>query len=824
MKVFNLMSRTSQVMTFVMVFFLSACFDKKENSAPQAPLTQPSQPQPSLPKPSLPEPSLPESSLPEPSLPINPSDPPKPPPGINAPTPIPKNITSQVLLSDPTSHTISLATSVEAQKDIEASLVSVTSLSADCPEPVAISPAQMTYTLTPDKPNICFYRYTVSNKALNGTTAESSADNHILMIEERNASKEPLSLPHLNIKNTENMPIEIDVIAELKKKNVNLSGKTLKEDILVFSDKMGITGGSAIVQPQNTILFSPDGTSSISRLIYTLLDPANTQYIDAGSIDILIEQANNTLPIANDFIYPTPVIMNQTTSINIAEHISDPDGDPVTLYSVSVFNALATLPKSDSSSCKTCFNFKANLQGQYKVNYLITDQREGFASGFVTINVNKPWKDIMLTTIEKNFSAMPDEMEAKEMKLSVSSYDHYPGNAQLRIPRLTFDAANAFCSERGMRLSKQNELVKLYQQRGSNLYINDGWPVSTPYWVSTDTQEAISLEKLKTVKSVKEAFFTCVNTDVIDITISPASVILKNHETVQLSAKTINETGNLGDSINPITWKSVNPKIASVDDNGLVTALSSGNVAISARIKNIMSQNFADISVYEISNVVISPTHSEEMLRNKVLQLSAAPVYMSNFVPDIPSPITWRSDLSNIVSVNANGLITSHNIGTALIYASIDGTESNKPLEIKVIENGTIVVGSKGVTSFYIDANVHPIISFSGHLFFEGVYTGNHRELIVGTRGQQQFPTNMNIKNLELLMAEKYSYDGSSGIARLEWTERNASSFYNAGLRNAAIVPAGNISVTESIKGLTVYLSADKNGKRTITGFRVLYF
>lgn len=323
-----------------------------------------------------------------------------------------QNISSNILLTDPNTYIISLASVDDTlRQDSALSLVSVIPLSTNCPVPSNLNSTQMTYSLFPSQVDVCFYRYTVSFKMRDGTEAQRSAENYVRITNQINDLKPPLSLPHFNFTDDtkQNLPFEIDILTMLQQKKIDLTGKTLGSDVIV----LGSDTVKATAPANRTILFTPDGTSTFTRVLYTLQSTKNQQ-VEAGSIDVFIEQENNSLPVAKNFIYRTNAIIGEEISaINLAKYISDTDDDTLTLSSVSVFNANASLPEKKASSCKTCFNFIAESQGQYQVNYVVSDQRGGYGSGIIKINVQKPWKDI---TSIKNLRSLSDEIATKQQQ------------------------------------------------------------------------------------------------------------------------------------------------------------------------------------------------------------------------------------------------------------------------------------------------------------------------------------------------------------------------------------------------------------------------
>lgn len=423
--------------------------------------------------------------------------------------PIASNKTARIIIADKTTHSDSLYSAVN-HAGMALSLMDVTALSKECPTVTVISQSAMLYAYsTPTKPQVCFYKYTVSNKKTGAEEEKSSAYLYVRVTDDIKEKRPPLSLPNISIKNIASTPISIDVIAQLTALNVQVKGKTLNSDIIVLGS------GTALASNESSFLFTPDATSKFSQILYTLTDSTNESNIEAGSIDIFIEQPNKTLPVAKNFTHDLTAMMGVDMDIDVAKYISDKDASPMTLSSVSVFNAFATL----APTCKTCFRFRANFEGQYNISYVISDQDNGYASGVATINVDKPWKDITDPINKKSFTATLSQNEGTNKNVVYSSHDDYLKNNQLKIPRYIHSVANAYCVSLGKRLPLKKELDDLYAQRGQSLYISDKWPVSTPYWISSDTKEAVSLENGALLTSTgdefipgkgKGAFVTCV--------------------------------------------------------------------------------------------------------------------------------------------------------------------------------------------------------------------------------------------------------------------------------------------------------------------------
>ena len=158
--------------------------------------------------------------------------------------------------------------------------------------------------------------------------------------------------------------------------------------------------------------------------------------------------------------------------------------------------------------------------------------------------------------------------------------------------------------------------------------------------------------------------------NVITMSMNISQVRLKIGGSTQLSVKIIpNNATNKS-----VTWSSNNPSIVSVDNNGKVTAKSSGSAIITAKSSNGI---VARASVIVEPNISIKLSESYfEMSTNTSKYISASVINSS------VNNIYWYSSNSNVVTVDKNGKVTAKKEGTATIYATISGKSASCVIKV----------------------------------------------------------------------------------------------------------------------------------------------
>lgn len=184
---------------------------------------------------------------------------------------------------------------------------------------------------------------------------------------------------------------------------------------------------------------------------------------------------------------------------------------------------------------------------------------------------------------------------------------------------------------------------------------------------SVNTYGLVTAKKAGTCKitaKIKDAEASCVITvKPTTISIRPASLSLYRQSTKQLSA--VVSTGHT-----PV-WKSSKSSVATVDENGCVTAIKHGTAKITAK---------ADGATATCTITVKQPTirlsaSSLSMLTGDTQTLSA--VVSSHIKPE------WSTSNMNVVSVDQTGRITARQKGRAYIYAREDGVKASCIVTVK---------------------------------------------------------------------------------------------------------------------------------------------
>ncbi|MDO4357163.1 MAG: Ig-like domain-containing protein [Clostridia bacterium] len=183
---------------------------------------------------------------------------------------------------------------------------------------------------------------------------------------------------------------------------------------------------------------------------------------------------------------------------------------------------------------------------------------------------------------------------------------------------------------------------------------------------------------------------------------TPKKVTLSSSGTVSLqygSTMRLNATVSPSTADYTISWKSSSAKIATVDQNGIVTPVKEGTVTITAKTNNgkKATVKIKVVDPYKPTKVKLNQSGTVTVNRGSTLQLGAT------LEPSTAkSTLTWTSSKTKCATVNANGTVTANAEGTATITVKthngkkatvkVKVVDPYKPTKIKLNQSGTVTV------------------------------------------------------------------------------------------------------------------------------------
>lgn len=153
------------------------------------------------------------------------------------------------------------------------------------------------------------------------------------------------------------------------------------------------------------------------------------------------------------------------------------------------------------------------------------------------------------------------------------------------------------------------------------------------------------------------------------VTISPSTVTLRRTNTRQFTAVARNSQ-NVVISGRTFRWASSNSAIASVDQNGTVTALAPGNVIVSAESDQTTGTANVIVTEIPIGSCSLNPTNAKITVSQQTQPAITLRDTATNVLSNTGRPIAWTSDNEVAATVSGTGLVTGRRAGTTRITAS----------------------------------------------------------------------------------------------------------------------------------------------------------
>ncbi len=171
-------------------------------------------------------------------------------------------------------------------------------------------------------------------------------------------------------------------------------------------------------------------------------------------------------------------------------------------------------------------------------------------------------------------------------------------------------------------------------------------------------------------------------TPVASVSVTPPAAEVQAGGTAQLTATPRDAAGNPLTG-RAVTWESTAPGVATVDANGLVTAVAPGTATIRAVSEGKIGTSTITVTApppAPVASVSVTPPTAEVQVGGTV-QLTATPRDAAGN-PLAGRPVTWESSAPGIATVDANGRVTAVAPGTATIRAISEGRTGTSTITV----------------------------------------------------------------------------------------------------------------------------------------------
>ena len=188
--------------------------------------------------------------------------------------------------------------------------------------------------------------------------------------------------------------------------------------------------------------------------------------------------------------------------------------------------------------------------------------------------------------------------------------------------------------------------------------------------MAVGTARIIATRGTRADTSVVTVAPTSITGIVSTVIISPDPVVVPRGKTVQLSTVAQDDQGALVSGY-PLSWRSLDPSVASVSAGGTVTGNAQGMTRVIAVVGAAADTVSVSVGPPPIGSVLISPRTMTLSVGSSTMLVGIARDALDNALAG--RTLSWRSDSPDVVNVTASGRVTAASAGVARIIVAAEG-------------------------------------------------------------------------------------------------------------------------------------------------------
>ena len=174
------------------------------------------------------------------------------------------------------------------------------------------------------------------------------------------------------------------------------------------------------------------------------------------------------------------------------------------------------------------------------------------------------------------------------------------------------------------------------------------------------------------------------------VTIASASPSVPAGLTVQLTATGHFDDNTQVDLTGEVTWASLDPAIAQVAANGVVTGLVAGSATITATaaVAGVPPASFTIVVDAPLLEAIAVAPETSTVPAGTIVAFTATGTFSDGSHPDITRQVVWAPADDPIVAVASDGTATTKQAGTVTVTATLDGQTGSATL---IVDEAAVV-------------------------------------------------------------------------------------------------------------------------------------
>ncbi len=170
------------------------------------------------------------------------------------------------------------------------------------------------------------------------------------------------------------------------------------------------------------------------------------------------------------------------------------------------------------------------------------------------------------------------------------------------------------------------------------------------------------------------------------------SITVLRGDQVKFRATAQYDTGEFRDVTDQVTWRSTNAAAATIDVQGVMTAIEAGDATIDATLGSAVSNT---VGAHVVNQAALQFLYIYQDGTDRVVAkgdqrfFKATGNYDIGFGRDVTSSATWRSSDDAIGGFDTPGVFTARAAGMVQVWAELDGTQSDR-VSLEVYETSDI--------------------------------------------------------------------------------------------------------------------------------------